>query len=674
MVIPKPIKKWLAVVRGEVSPILILLSVMFGFWFGVTPGFYGLHVALLVVALILNTHFGLFLLAGALGKSLSLAGAPVLYHVGVFTQSTLGPLLALLAAVPIVGITDFARYAVAGAVVVGPLGGFLLGAALAKSVLSYRKAWLKLEENSEIFERWREKKWVRLLDRALVGKGARDVREILARRPKLIRWAGVTAAVVVLAAAVVGVKFFLTDEMLTARAAETLTRLNGAQVDIERLSLKPFSGKVAANGIQVTDPEKPQNNRVSIDEFQAQASLYNLLLGRVVLDNLEISALKFDEARAQPGEVWADAEQEEESSEPFNWGQFKLPDVDAHQLATYFKNGMKIKATLAKIEPYLPDPKKKTLATIEPSSPAPKADEVSEPTKVPQRYLEYLSARAPTAPSPRFVARRVVLDHVELPFDKLADSKIECANLSDAPSAAAMPVTVKITSNSSADWMQIISHYEAPEQGAQITAEFNDIDLAELQQNLSSKNPVVFKGGTASAKIDGQASRDMIDLGIKVDTKNMAVESAGGGALGLDPQITGEALKVLQEIDTTLRLVGPVTAPKLVFDVPALREEFHAALLKAGKDQLAGRLGDLIGDKLPIGGEIPTDLDPAKIGDTIGDAVGDLLGKDKSADKDDPDKKEEEKQDDKKDAKDILKGIGDLLGGDKSKDQDDDGN
>ncbi|MCH8053067.1 MAG: hypothetical protein IH895_03330, partial [Planctomycetes bacterium] len=198
-----------------------------------------------------------------------------------------------------------------------------------------------------------------------------------------------------------------------------------------------------------------------------------------------------------------------------------------------------------------------------------------------------------------------------------------------------------------------------------ITAEFNDIDLADLQKDLSSKNPVAFKGGTASAKIDGRLGRDMIDLGISVDTKNMTIESAGGGALGLDPQITGEALKVLEDIDTTLRLVGPLTAPKLVFDVPALREEFRAALLKAGKDQLAGRLGDLIGDKLPIGQEIPKDLDPASIGDAIGGAVGGLLGKD------DPDKKEEEKKDDKKDAKDILKDIGGLFGGDKSKDKND---
>ncbi len=161
----------------------------------------------------------------------------------------------------------------------------------------------------------------------------------------------------------------------------------------------------------------------------------------------------------------------------------------------------------------------------------------------------------------------------------------------------------------------------------------------------------------------------MIDLGIKVDTQNMAIESAGGGALGLDPQITSEALKLLEDIDTTLRLVGPVAAPKLVFDVPALRKEFRAALLKAGKDQLAGRLGDLIGDKLPLGQGIPKDLDPA----SIGDALGGLLGEEKSADNDDADKKKAEKKDDKKDAKDVLKDIGGLFGGDKSKDKDDDG-
>ncbi len=652
MFIPKPIKKWLAIFRGEVSPVLLLLSVLLGFWFGLTPGFYGLHVALLVLALIVNTHVGLFLVSAALGKSLALAAAPVLYHLGVFTQAELGPLLTLLAAIPIIGITDFSRYAVAGAVVAGPALGLILGAGLAKSVSSYRKMWLKLEENSETFQRWREKKWVKLLDKVLLGKSAKNVREILGRRPKIVRRAGVALAVVVLLVAVVGVQF-LTDDVLTAYAAKSLTALNGAEVNIERLSLKPFSGKVSATGVQVTDPTHPQDNRVSLDEFQAQASLYDLLLGKVVMDNLEISALKFDQPRAQPGAVAAVVAEQEQAEEETDWSQFDLADLDAAKLDTYFKNAQKINDTLAKIRPYLPDPAAKA---------------AQAPSSVPEHYLEYLSARAETAPSPRFVIRRVVLDQVALPVEALADSRVECSNLSDAPQAAGLAVICKVQSNSSSDWMQIVSHYEAPEKGAQITAEFSNIDLAKLQEDLNSKNPVAFKGGTASAKIDGRAGRDSIDLGITVKTENMVLESAGGGALGLDPQMTAEALKVLQNMDTTLRLVGPLTKPKLVFDVPALCKEFQAALLKAGKDQLAGRLGDLIGDKLPIGDAIPKDLD---IG-TIGDTVGGLLDKDKPADKQDGDEKDDADDEKKDQAGDLLKDIGGLLGGDKPKDADDD--
>lgn len=653
MLIPKPIRKWLAIFRGEVSPVLLLLSVLLGFWFGLTPGFYGLHVALLVLALIVNTHIGLFLLAAALGKSLSLVAAPVLYHLGVFTQAELAPLLSLLAAIPIIGITDFSRYAVAGAVVAGPALGLVFGAGLAKSVSSYRKMWLKLEENSETFQRWREKKWVKLLDKVLLGKSAKNVRETLARRPKIVRRAGVALAVVVLLVAVVGVQF-LTDDVLTAYAAKSLTALNGAEVNIERLSLKPFSGKLSATGVQVTDPTHPQDNRVSIEEFQAQASLYSLLLGKVVMDDLEISALKFDEPRARPGTVVANVAEQEHAEEEADWSQFGLADLDAAKLETYFKNAQKVTDTLAKVKPYLPEP-----AAAKPAA----------PWSVPEHYLEHLSAKAETAPSPRFIIRHLVLDQVELPVEAFADSTVECENLSDAPQAAGSAVTCKVQSNTTSDWMQIVSHYEAPEKGAQITAEFANIDLAKLQEDLNSKNPISFKGGRASAKVDGRAGRDSIDLGITVHTEDMVVESSGGGALGLDPQMTAEALKVLKNLDTTLRLVGPLTQPKLVFDVPALRKKFQAALLKAGKDQLAARLGDLIGDKLPIGEAIPKDLD---IG-TLGDTLGGLLDKDKPTDQKGADKKDDSSEEEKKDqGKDLLKDLGGLLGGDTSKDTDDD--
>ena len=70
MILPRSIRKMLAVFRGSVAPPLICLSVLLGFWFGLIPGWSGLHTLLVVVVLILNVHLGLFLLSAALGKAL----------------------------------------------------------------------------------------------------------------------------------------------------------------------------------------------------------------------------------------------------------------------------------------------------------------------------------------------------------------------------------------------------------------------------------------------------------------------------------------------------------------------------------------------------------------------------------------------------------------------------
>ena len=128
MLLPRFVKKLLAVLRGSVAPPLIFLSVLIGFWTGLMPGFSGLHTALIVIVLILNVHLGLFLLSLGIGKMVSLAAAPVLYHVGVWVQGNLGGLLSGISSIPIIGITGAGRRPRrrrAGRVGAGVLGGQL---------------------------------------------------------------------------------------------------------------------------------------------------------------------------------------------------------------------------------------------------------------------------------------------------------------------------------------------------------------------------------------------------------------------------------------------------------------------------------------------------------------------------------------------------------------------
>ena len=592
MLLPRWLRKWLAVFRGEVSAVLILLSVGLGFWFGLTPGWYGLHVALLVVVLLLNVHFGLFLLFAGLGKALCYAAAPILYHVGVWVQDALSPLLRLLAAIPVVGVTDFSRYAVAGAVLLGPVIGLACGLLLAWAVQSFRRKWLTMEEGSERFKRWRSNRWVRLLDRLLLGKAAQDVRAVLTRKPKIVRKAGLVVAAVLVV--LVGIAASLVqNEALASYAAHTLTKLNGAEVNLERAGVGLLSGRVSITGLQVTDPAQPANNRVAVDQITADASLYHLLCGKLVMDDIVLSNVEFDAARDKPGEVSASAAEPSPQPQPFEPAAFGLSDVDVNKLETYLQKSKVVSDWLAKVRKWLPDAEGKA------SQP---------PPTVPHRYLEYLTAKAPRTPTPRMVARRIVLDQVLLPVQQIGRSRIVCTNVSDAPLAARLPVTIHVKSIDLPTEITVVAHYESPKRGAQINATFADIALNTLQSDLSRRNPLAFTGGTASGSIEGQATRDVIDLAIRVKTQDMQANWTGDGAFGLDPQVTREAIKVLSRMETTLRLVGPIAEPRLVFDNAALREQFKNALVQAGKAELARRVDQVVAEQLPAGVPAPSKM------------------------------------------------------------------
>ena len=636
MLLPKPIRKWIRVFRGDVAPVLIFLSTMLGFWFGLAPGWSGIHVLLLVVALILNVHIGLFVLFAGIGKALALAAAPVLYHSGVFMQDTASALLAWLGRIPILGMTDTACYAVAGSLLLGPVVGAILGLVLMVAVGRFRKTWLRLEKGSDAFRHWQQKGWIKFLDWFFIGKAA-DVREALQRRPKIVRKAGVVVAVVL--AAVAGVAMYAVQgEALAGYARQSLTGVNGAEVNIERLDVSVFGGRASAEGIQATDPAKPTHNRVAVSKLTADVSVWDLLLGRLVLDDVELSGVAFDQARATPGEVvQAPAAGEEE--EAFDPSKFELPAGDLATLESYVANARQVRDWIAKVRDWLPEGKEK--------------EEAPEPAAPPERYLEYLSARAPVPPTPQVLIRRVVLDPVEIPIDEFGASRVECANVSDAPGAAGLPVTVGVESNGRASSLLITSHYERDDGQADVEASFERVDLRALQSRLQKDNPIVFEDGTASATVSGTASREQINLAIKVKTEGMRVRSAGGAPLGLDPKVAEEAVKALENFETTLRLVGPTAKPRLVFDRDAIAESFRTALVDAGKAELVRRLDEELGKQLP--GGVP---EPGAVLEDPGKAAKDALEglTDGSLLK----KKEEDNKNDNA-AKDVLGGLKDAI-------------
>jgi len=612
MILPRFIRKMLAVLRGGVSPVFIFLSVMLGFSFGLMPGWSGFHTVLVILVLALNIHIGLFLLSAGIGKTLCFAAAPVLYHVGAWMQNYLSFLLRLLASVPVIGMTDFSRYSVAGAVILGPIIGGIAGLLMARSVISFRRMLFRIEEGSEKFEKWYSNRWVRVLDKLLIGKRTKDAKSLFTAKTKFIRKAGVAVAVLLLAASAIATTL-IKDSTIKDYASSTMTRANGAEVNLDDLDISVLTGAASASGIQVTDPENPLNNQLSVDKVASDVSLYNLLLGKLVMEQVEVSDVKFNQKRSTPGKVVEpDVQQKPAVFDPCD---FKLEPADLSRLVTYLKDAKALKEKLQKLGKWLPKTKDRKTAT--------------QPRQIPQKYLDYLQARAVVPPSPRIVAKRVILDSVQIPSPIFGNSKVLLTNVSDSPQTAKLPITLEIKSHSTPASINVTIDYSSKDQVPKLSGTFDGFDMAKIQSGLSDNAGLMFESGVASGQFSGIATNESVDLTMSIIIRDLQAKGQGKGILGLGPKTTSETLGALKDLKTTIRAVGPVSEPRLAFDVKGLLDSFKEALVEAGKEKLIKEIDDQLGKRLDekLGDKVPDEIkDALKKPKKLIDGLGGLLG------------------------------------------------
>lgn len=581
MLLPKPIRKLLGVFRGNISPAMIILSVVCGCWFGLTPGWTGIHTLLLVIALVVNINLALFVITAAIGRGLVYAAAPVFYYVGQFVHDYLGFLLRLLAKIPIAAMTDFSRYSVAAAVLLGPVTGLILGFLLSRAVMGFRRKWLALETNSEAFKKWYEKKWVRILDKILLGKSAKDAKAALEGKYPVIRKVGVVFAVIVLVIAL-GAGMYAEDRVVKGYATESLSEANGAEVNLAGIDLKPFAGSLSAEGIEVTDPEKPTHNRVVVESLKADAGIGPLLWGKVVIDDIELANVKFDQAREKPGKVFA----KDETDEPvFDPNDYKVNEENISRLEKYLKSAEKVKAFLEKIRPYLPSSK----------------DKGTRPEQLPESYLEYLKAGAERTPAARIIARRLAVEPIEIPVNFLGSSAVVMTNLNDAPEAAGLPVGINLKSRESEFELDMTCHYESFGKLPPVKGSFANLDISSLSSMMEGM-PINFKSGTASGSFSGTVSQSEIDMTVDVSMKDVQA-SSGGALMGLDAKTADEVLGSVDNFKVTIRLFGPISEPRIVVDSGNLAEQLKnaagSAVKKRVEKEINKKIEQELGDKAP---------------------------------------------------------------------------
>ena len=165
-----------------------------------------------------------------------------------------------------------------------------------------------------------------------------------------------------------------------------------------------------------------------------------------------------------------------------------------------------------------------------------------------------------------------------------------------------------------------------PETGRRVVVRNGHQPERTIQSSLGENAGISFQSGAASGTFTGQLTKELIDLTIAVNLKDLQAQGQGDGVLGLGAKETSEVMGVLKELGTTIRVVGPVTEPRLVFDTKGLTEEFKQALVKAGKERIKDEIDSKIEEEL--GDKVPEELKDAikKPGQGLIEGLGGLLG------------------------------------------------
>lgn len=139
-----------------------------------------------------------------------------------------------------------------------------------------------------------------------------------------IRWPGLITFIVIVALLLAF--FMLAAGPLSKRAIESLgAQAVGAKVDVERVSLSLSPLGLIVHNVQIADVDQPMQNAVQVQRAVARIELAPLLLGKVIVHDLQVEQVQFNTARAVSGALTRVAKDDDQKSvvedktEPSSW-------------------------------------------------------------------------------------------------------------------------------------------------------------------------------------------------------------------------------------------------------------------------------------------------------------------------------------------------------------------
>lgn len=606
-----------SVLRGKVTPRQVLLATTFGGLLGFVPGFFlpgdvgsgfaqapGLILLLLALVLVVNANLAVFGLVTLAGKALSLALLPVSYRIGVWLLD--GPLQGLFRSLVNGKVTawfGFERYATTGGLVLGLVFGVVTGLVLNRALRAIRTHMADVEENSERYQKYAGKWWVRLLAWAVLGKGKgkkQSWRDLAEQQKKglPIRIFGVLLVAVAVVSLWIFQQWFSTP-ILTANVRSALEVANGATVDLQAAQLDLAGGKLELKQLAIADSKALGEDLLAADALVATIDTGELMRRRFVIDEITSKSVRTGSPRTRPGVIIPG---EQPPPPP------PAPPAGTKTIDDYLKDIEVWKQRLEQVRHWVDK-----IAGGGDSAPAAPTPEQREQDRRDQEAtgLARVVATHLLEGGPRVLIRKIDLEGIGYSIGgrhELLDLHLK--NVSDRPAVVAEPLSLLVSAQSDALRLGLAAGSSTARDFAlDFAMKAVSVDSLFGQLKIGGQSPL--QGGT-------------VDLASKGGLKFGA-----GGALELELPLqatlhdttfafAGMKPTKVDNLLVPLGVRGPLTQPTVVFDDQVLQK----ALLDAGQKELAGFVQQNAGKLL---GGLPKDLqgivDPSKTPEQMVDAA-----------------------------------------------------
>jgi hypothetical protein len=216
----------------------------------------------------------------------------------------------------------------------------------AKSFARFEEATAKAGEENECYQKIMNNKAVKAVLWLAFGKKKEESEEDKEKAKALFLKGRITAGIAATVIVCI-VSFFYLDTIAKHAVIIGIESMNGAETNVDSASLSLTSGRFGINGLQVTDPQTPENNSASANEIIADIDIKALLTRRFVADEITCTEFKSGAKRSSPGEVYIEvAEKKAAETAPENMNA-------AQRVKMYYDKVKDIREKIKKLNDFL---------------------------------------------------------------------------------------------------------------------------------------------------------------------------------------------------------------------------------------------------------------------------------------------------------------------------------